>query len=49
LRRRREAMGEGMVREMRGVGRAAEVLDLFSVERPYWGPTEVAAEVGVAK
>ena len=34
---------------MRGVGRAAEVLDLFSVERPYWGPTEVAAEVGVAK
>jgi len=42
-------MGEGMVREMRGVGRAAEVLDLFSVERPYWGPTEVAAEVGVAK
>jgi DNA-binding IclR family transcriptional regulator len=34
---------------VRGVGRAAEVLDLFSVERPYWGPTEVAAEVGVAK
>jgi DNA-binding IclR family transcriptional regulator len=34
---------------MRGVGRAAEVLDLFSIERPYWGPTEVAAEVGVAK
>lgn len=34
---------------MRGVGRAAEVLDLFTVERPYWGPTEVAAEVGVAK
>jgi len=34
---------------MRGVGRAAEVLDLFSVERPYWGPSEVAAEVGVAK
>ena len=25
------------------------MLDLFSVERPYWGPTEVAAEVGVAK
>ena len=34
---------------MRGVGRAGEVLDLFTVERPYWGPTEVAAEVGVAK
>jgi DNA-binding IclR family transcriptional regulator len=34
---------------MRGVRRASEVLDLFSVERPYWGPTEVAAEVGVAK
>lgn len=34
---------------MRSVRRAAEVLDLFSVERPYWGPTEVAAEVGVAK
>lgn len=31
------------------MGRAAEVLDLFTVERPYWGPTEVAAEVGVAK
>jgi DNA-binding IclR family transcriptional regulator len=35
--------------KVRGVGRAAEVLALFSVERPYWGPTEVAAEVGVAK
>jgi DNA-binding IclR family transcriptional regulator len=34
---------------MRGVRRASDVLDLFSVERPYWGPTEVAAEVGVAK
>ena len=34
---------------MRGVRRAPDVLDLFSVERPYWGPTEVAAEVGVAK
>ena len=34
---------------MRGVRRAAEVLELFSVERPYWGPTEVAAEVGIAK
>jgi DNA-binding IclR family transcriptional regulator len=34
---------------VRGVGRAAEILDLFSVERPYWGPTEVAAEIGVAK
>src|SRR5687768_10924364 len=37
------------VARVRGVGRAAEVLELFSVERPYWGPTEVAAEVGVAK
>jgi hypothetical protein len=26
----------------RSVRRAAEVLDLFSVERPYWGPSEVA-------
>jgi DNA-binding IclR family transcriptional regulator len=34
---------------MRSVRRASEVLDLFSVERPYWGPTEVAAEIGVAK
>lgn len=34
---------------MRGVGRAVEVLDLFTVERPHWGPTEVAAEIGVAK
>jgi DNA-binding IclR family transcriptional regulator len=34
---------------VRGVRRASDVLDLFSVERPYWGPTEVAAEVGVAK
>jgi DNA-binding IclR family transcriptional regulator len=34
---------------VRSVRRAAEVLDLFSVERPYWGPTEVAAEIGVAK
>ena len=34
---------------MRSVRRAAEVLDLFSVERPHWGPTEVATEVGVAK
>lgn len=34
---------------MRGVARASEVLDLFTVERPFWGPTEVAAEVGVAK
>jgi DNA-binding IclR family transcriptional regulator len=33
----------------RSVRRAAEVLDLFSVERPYWGPTEVAAQLGVAK
>jgi DNA-binding IclR family transcriptional regulator len=33
----------------RSVRRAAEVLDLFSVERPHWGPTEVAAELGIAK
>lgn len=39
----------GSLGEVRGVRRAADVLDLFSVERPYWGPTEVAAEVGVAK
>jgi DNA-binding IclR family transcriptional regulator len=25
------------------------VLDLFSVARPYWGPTEVAGELGIAK
>jgi DNA-binding IclR family transcriptional regulator len=37
------------MRRMRSVRRAGEVLDLFSVERPHWGPTEVAAEVGVAK
>ena len=43
--RRRKATGESKLRGMRGVGRAAEVLELFSVERPYWGPTEVAAEV----
>jgi DNA-binding IclR family transcriptional regulator len=40
---------DGYGGRVRGVGRAAEVLDLFTVERPYWGPTEVAAEVGVAK
>jgi DNA-binding IclR family transcriptional regulator len=34
---------------MRSVRRAAELLDLFSVEHPYWGPTEVAAELGIAK
>jgi DNA-binding IclR family transcriptional regulator len=39
----------GNVEHMRGVRRASDVLDLFSVERPYWGPTEVAVEVGVAK
>ena len=43
------AIGERMVVRVRGVRRASDVLDLFSVERPYWGPTEVAAEVGVAK
>lgn len=31
------------------VGKAALVLDLFSVERPYWGPTDVADELGIAK
>lgn len=31
------------------VRKAALVLDLFSVERPDWGPTDVAAELGVAK
>lgn len=34
---------------MDGVRRAAEVLGLFSVERPHWGPTDVAGELGVAK
>jgi DNA-binding IclR family transcriptional regulator len=33
----------------RSVRRAAEVLDLFSVERPYWGPSEVAVRLGIAK
>jgi DNA-binding IclR family transcriptional regulator len=31
------------------VRRAALVLDLFSVERPHWGPSEVAGELGIAK
>ncbi len=31
------------------VQKAAAVLDLFSVERPDWGPTEVAEELGIAK
>ena len=31
------------------VHKAASVLDLFSVERPDWGPTEVADELGIAK
>ena len=31
------------------VHKAALVLDLFSVERPDWGPTEVADELGIAK
>jgi DNA-binding IclR family transcriptional regulator len=31
------------------VRKAALVLDLFSVGRPYWGPTEVADELGIAK
>jgi DNA-binding IclR family transcriptional regulator len=31
------------------VRKAALVLDLFSVERWHWGPTEVADELGIAK
>jgi DNA-binding IclR family transcriptional regulator len=31
------------------VRKAALVLDLFSVEHPHWGPTEVADELGIAK
>ena len=31
------------------VRKAALVLDLFSVERPDWGPTDVADELGIAK
>jgi DNA-binding IclR family transcriptional regulator len=31
------------------VHKASLVLDLFSVERPHWGPTEVANELGIAK
>jgi len=31
------------------VHKASQVLDLFSVERPDWGPTDVAAELGIAK
>ena len=31
------------------VHKAALVLDLFSVERPDWGPTEVASELSIAK
>jgi DNA-binding IclR family transcriptional regulator len=31
------------------VRKAALVLDLFSVERQHWGPTEVADELGIAK
>jgi len=31
------------------VHKAALVLDLFSVERPDWGPTDVAGELGIAK
>jgi DNA-binding IclR family transcriptional regulator len=46
---RRTCSGANYDARVRGVRRAAEVLDLFSVERPYWGPTEVAAELGVAK
>jgi DNA-binding IclR family transcriptional regulator len=31
------------------VQKAALVLDLFSIERPDWGPTDVANELGIAK
>jgi DNA-binding IclR family transcriptional regulator len=31
------------------VRKAVRVLDLFSVDRPFWGPTEVADELGIAK
>lgn len=31
------------------VRKAAQVLDLFSVQRPDWGPTEVADELKIAK
>jgi DNA-binding IclR family transcriptional regulator len=31
------------------VRKAALVLDLFSVEHPHWGPSEVAGELGIAK
>jgi DNA-binding IclR family transcriptional regulator len=31
------------------VRKAAQVLDLFSVEHPHWGPSEVADELGIAK
>jgi DNA-binding IclR family transcriptional regulator len=31
------------------VRKAALVLDLFSVERPHWGPSDVADELGIAK
>jgi len=30
------------------VRKAALVLDLFSVEHPHWGPSEVADELGIA-
>ena len=31
------------------VQKAALVLDLFSVDHPHWGPSEVAGELGIAK
>src|SRR5918999_5530096 len=31
------------------VRKAALVLDLFSVEHPHWGPSDVAGELGIAK
>src|SRR5262245_16495761 len=31
------------------VHKAALVLDLFSVDHPHWGPSEVAGELGIAK
>lgn len=49
----------GLVTERPGVGslgpmpesvrKAALVLDLFSVDRPHWGPAEVAGELGIAR
>jgi DNA-binding IclR family transcriptional regulator len=44
------ASADGYDRSMpASVRKAALVLDLFSVERPDWGPTDVADELGIAK